>query len=137
MYVRKLVLGMIFSGATVFAAPVAAQTYVVDTAAVALACSTSAEECLLAIEAAISAMRAAGLSPADMNAALGVIAGTAVSAAASLPPAELAALAAVMEIVAAASTDPVQLQALLQLATALESGETVDLVAMAASLSAS
>ena len=137
MHVRKLVLGMILSGATAFSAPVLAQTYIVDTAAIVSGCSTSAGACTIVVQAAITALQAAGLSAAALNAELGVIASTALLAAASLPPAQLALLSAVMMDIAAASTDPLQKQALTELASALESGTSVDLVAVASALSAS
>ena len=120
-----------------FSTPVMAQAPLVDTAAIKAACSKSAALCKLAVEAAIVALKAAGLSADVLNAELGVIAGTAVSAAANLPAAEKLALGGMLRDIAAASTNPAQQAALVNLASAVETGSDVDLVAFASAISAS
>lgn len=117
--------------------PVMAQAPLVDTAAIKAACSKSAADCRLAVAQAIAALQAAGLSADVLNAQLGLVAGTAISAAASLPAAEKLALGGMIREIAAASTNPGQTTALLNLASAVETGSDVDLVAFASAISAS
>ncbi|MFN4131075.1 MAG: hypothetical protein ACK4GC_14865 [Paracoccaceae bacterium] len=73
-----------------------------------------------------------------MNAQLGVIAGAAVSASASMAPAERLRFASVLNEIGAASTNAAQKQAIARLASAIASGQrNIDLVAVASALSAS
>ena len=136
MNIKAQVAGAFFIGATFMAAPTVAQTFTVDTAAISAACSASAAACQAVVAAQVARLRAAGLTPAAINAQLGVIAGTAITAAASLPPAQRVQLAATIRSVASASTNPAQVQALQTLASDLEAGSDVDLAAVASSLSA-
>lgn len=130
--------GAILSSGVFFAAPSIAQTAVFDADAVRAACATSSQSCLTAVQTALAAVRQAGLSPAQVNAQLGVIAGTALAAAAALPPAERAGLGGALREIAAVSTNAEQIASLGSLATALETDATsVDLTAVAQSLSAS
>lgn len=119
-----------------FSTPVMAQTPLVDAAAIEAACAASAEACELAVAQAIATLKAAGLSAADMNTQLGVIAGTAVKAAEKLPAAEKLKLGGMIREIAAASTNPAQKAALVSLASSVETGSKVDLVAVASALSA-
>ncbi len=90
------------------------------------------------MRAAIAALRASGLTAAAINAQLGVIAGAAVTAAASLPAAERVAFASVLSEIGSASTNAAQAQNIAQLAAQIQSGQqNIDLVAVASSLSAS
>lgn len=124
------------AAAMTLSAPASAQS--VDLPAISAACATSADACQAAVRIAIAAVRAAGLSPAAANAQLGVIAGVAVQAAATLPTAQRVAVGSVLTEIAAASTNPVQQQTLAQLANQLQSGASVaELTATASSLSAS
>lgn len=126
----------VFSCSVIFAAPGFAQTATFDADAVRAACATSAEACLVAVQAAITNMRQAGLSAEQLNTQLGVVAGTALGAATSLPTAERAALSGVLRDVAAASTNAQQITSLTALAAMLESNaSSVDLMAVAQSLS--
>ena len=120
-----------------FSTPAMAQTSLVNTAAIRTACAISAAECRIAVAQAIATLKAAGLSAAVLNTQLGVVAGTAISAAANLPPAEKVALGGMIREIAAASTNPGQTTALLTLASAVESGSDADLVAFASAISAS
>lgn len=120
-----------------FSSPAMAQASLVDTAAIQAACARSAVECRLAVAQAIATLQAAGLSAEALNAQLGVVAGTAISAAANLPAAEKLALGGMIREIAAASTNPGQATALLNLASAVETGSDVDLVAFASAVSAS
>ncbi len=119
-------------------APTFAQTAVVNSGAIAAACATSAAACEAAILAAIAALQQAGLTPAALNEQLGIIAGVALNAARALPPSELAALSGTVSRLAAASTDPAQQTALLQLSQAIATGGSPDLAlaAFAAAISA-
>ncbi len=134
MGLRVIVSSVALAASVAFAQQAVAQDALVDTTAIAAACSVSAVECQLAVQAAIAALTAAGLAPSALNSALGVIAGTAVSAAASMPPAERRGLAAVMSQIAAVSTDETQRTALTKLARDLQSGADVDLIAQASAI---
>ena len=113
-----------------------AQTPVLDTGKVAAECAKSAALCKAAVDAAIAALKALGLTPTQLNTQLGVLAGAAISGAKSLPAAEKLALAGTLTSIADASTNPAQKAALTQLATQLSSGGDVDLNAFAQSISA-
>lgn len=119
-----------------FSTPVMAQAQSVDTAAIATACSSSSEQCRIAVAQAIAALKAAGLSASALNAQLGVVAGVALSAAANLPAAEKLKLGGMIREIAAASTNARQQTALLSLASAVETGSNVDLAAAASAMSA-
>lgn len=140
MTLKQLVASAMFVGATFTAAPTFAQTFTVDSAAIAAACANSATACEAAVAQQVARLRAAGLSPAVVNRQLGVIAGTAVSSAASLPAAQRGQLANTLRSVAAASTNTRQVAAIQQLATNLTAGtagNAANLRAVAQSLSAS
>lgn len=137
MKIRKLLSTAIVSASVALVAPASAQPVTVDLSGVQAACATSGEACTLAVQAVIAALQALGLPPAALNTQLGVLASTAVSAAASLPPAEQVAVAGALEAIADASTDVEQIAALNTVSTALASGQTVDLSAEANSFSAS
>lgn len=113
-----------------------AQTPVVDTKNIAAECAKSAALCKLAVEQAIAALKALGLTPTELNTQLGVLAGAALSGAKSLPAAEKLALAGTLTTISDASTDPNQKAALTQLAGQLSSGQDVDLSAFAIAISA-
>ncbi len=114
-----------------------AQTPVLDTASVAAECAKSAVLCKAAVEAAITALKALGLTPAQLNTQLGVLAGAALSGAKSLPAAEKTALAGMLTVISAASSNPQQILALTQLASQLAAGDDIDLAAFASAISAS
>lgn len=138
MYTRISFVGTVLAATMSFSAAATAQTALVDTAAISAACSTSGAACTVAVRAAIVRLRAAGLTPAALNAQLGVIAGTAVRAAASLPPAQRVAVAASLREIAAASTNAGQIASITQVATAIEAGAgNIDLEAVADAFSAS
>lgn len=136
MFNKTFFSGAILSCGVLFAAPSFAQSASFDVDAVRAACSTSSEACLVAVQAAIATLRQAGLSAAQFNTQLGVIAGTALGAAASLPATERAALAGVLRDVAAASTNAEQVASLTALAARLETdASSVDLTAVAQAFS--
>lgn len=138
MFHKTFFAGALFYCSVMFAAPGFAQTATFDADAVRAACATSAEACVVAVQAAIATLRQAGLSAAQLNTQLGVVAGTALGAAASLPTAERAALSGVLRDVAAASTNTQQIASLTALAATLESdAPSVDLTAVAQSFSSS
>lgn len=114
-----------------------AQTPAVDTANIAAECGKSAALCKAAVEQAIAALQALGLTPAQLNAQLGVLAGAALSGARNLPAAEKLSLAGVLTVISSASSDPTQIAALNNLASDLASGVDVDLAAFASAISAS
>jgi hypothetical protein len=124
------------AGAVLFAAPAIAQSFTADVVAISAGCKSSAGTCRATVLAEIARLRAAGLPPAAVDAQLGIIAGTATSAAQSLPAAQRATLGRTLRDVAEFSSNPAQQQALERLAADLESGNAVDLVAVASSLSA-
>lgn len=113
-----------------------AQTPDVDTKYVAAECAKSAALCQAAVEAAIAALKAMGLTPTQFNTQLGVLASAALSGAKDLPAAEKMALAGTLNAISEASTDPAQKAALTELATQLSDGVDVDLNAFAAAISA-
>ncbi|NEX46528.1 hypothetical protein [Pseudotabrizicola algicola] len=127
----------IISSSVLLPAPSSAQTVAFDANAVRTACATSSLECLAAVRAAIAGLRQAGLSIAALNTQLGILAGTALGAAAALPAAERTALANVLREIAAASTNSDQIASLTSLAAQLEAdAASVDLTAVAQAFSA-
>lgn len=113
-----------------------AQTPAVDTKAIEAQCAKSAALCLAAVEAAIAALKALGLTPTQLNTQLGVLAGAALSGAKLLPASEKLALAGTLTLISKVSTDPAQISALTELAGQLSSGQNVDLAAFASAISA-
>lgn len=113
-----------------------AQTAAVNTANVAAECAKSAALCKAAVEAAIATLKSLGLTPTQLNAQLGVLAGAALGGAQSLPAAEKLALAGTLRAISAESTNPAQAAALTQLAAQFAAGEDVNLEAFAAAISA-
>ena len=132
MRIQNLFVTAAFSSALLFSGPASAQTPAFDTAAVAAGCGASSGACLAAVQAAIATLRAAGLRPAAINAQIGIIAGIAVSSARSLPASQRVGFSSVLSELAAASTNPAQTRALTQLASVAQSGQPVDLDAVAA-----
>ncbi len=137
MNMKRLAAGCVVLGLVAFSTPILAQTYAADVAAVSAGCAGSAAACDGVVGVELARVGAAGLTPAEVNAQLGAIAGAAITAAASLPATERAKLAVIMRAIAAASTNPEQASALQALASNLASGADVNLVAVASSLSAS
>ncbi|MCA3447138.1 MAG: hypothetical protein INF93_10520 [Rhodobacter sp.] len=97
---------------------------------------------MVTVRAAISALTALGLTPTEINTQLGLIASAVASGGASfasggasLPASLRAGMAAVMEEIASASTDPAQRESLALLASSLQGGSPVDLIAVASALS--
>lgn len=131
MQMRKVMVGMAFAGVLTNTAPASAQAPLFDVAAVQAGCASGAGVCLVAVQAAIAAL--AGLPAATLNTQLGVIAGIATEAAQSAPPAQQAAYAGVLNEVAAASSDPDQIESLTEVAGSFATGGTVDTEATAES----
>lgn len=138
MRIRGKFAGVVLSSVLMVSVPASAQTAIFDVEAISVACKTSADVCLVAVQAAVAALQQAGLSEAQLNTQLGVIAGTAATAAAALPAAEKVAFAKVLLTVADASTNSAQIASLNELAAALQGGaSSVDLTAVAQSFSSS
>jgi len=128
----KLVRGIVFSAAIAlpamgFGPAFAQEPPPLDLTPISLACiddAATAESCSAAIEALIASLMAAGLTPDQIDAALGQVA--AILAEASLVPgANAAILAAALMQVAAAVTDPAQATAILEIAQAVASGTDI------------
>jgi hypothetical protein len=88
-----------------------------------------------AVEQAIATLRALGLTPAELNTQLGVLAGAALDGAKNLPAAEKVLLAGMITTIREASTDPEQIAALSGLAVQLETGADINLDAFAQAIS--
>ncbi|MBJ6989222.1 MULTISPECIES: hypothetical protein [unclassified Devosia] len=102
-----------------FSVPAHAQA--VTQASVVAACSVSANACIAAQNGYVAALRAQGLSPAQVSAAVGTLVSALVSSP-SVPPAIIAAAA--NNAVQYASS-PAQAAAFTQIATVVSSGGTV------------
>lgn len=112
-----------------------AQTPAVNTANIVAECAISALRCQLAVEQAIAALQALGLTPEELNTQLGVLAGAALDGAQNLPAAEKVQLAGMITTIREASTDPEQIAALNDLAGQLETGGDINLDAFAQAIS--
>jgi hypothetical protein len=124
-------IAVLFAGALALAPMTAvnAQT-AINTQAIAAACSGSALACGSVVRAQIAALRAAGVTGAQLDAALGQIAATVQTAAGSAAPAALPEVAEVLREVAAEVTDPTQSAAIVAAATQVETaGPTVEIPA--------
>ena len=137
MRIRNVVARALIVGAGFYSAPTFAQTFTVDMAGISKACSASSVACQAAVAAELAQLRASGIAPDTMNAQLGSIASAALTAASVLPADQRAQLAGIMGMIASASTNLAQIQALQKLASNLASGAEINLVAVASSLSQS
>ena len=129
MLLRNLLSVAVLSSA--LALPVSAQTPSFDTAAIEAACASSGATCSIAVQAAIAALSAAGVTGAALNVQLGLIAGVAVDAAQSLPASQRAGLVAALSAIAAASTDAAQIASLNTLSASVTSDTFGGLTAVA------
>ncbi len=133
---KSKISAMLLVGLTLgFPIAAVAQTTAVNTENIAAECAISAERCQFAVEQAIATLRALGLTPAELNTQLGVLAGAALDGAKNLPAAEKVLLAGMITTIREASTDPEQIAALSGLAVQLETGADINLDAFAQAIS--
>lgn len=130
---NKASFGLAMLMAVGFSGSVHAQTALVDLAAIAAACSGTADTCQAVVARQIATLRTAGLTPDQINTQVAVVSAAVVSAsAAAATPAARASAAAALTTAAAASTSPQQRESIATAAGNVASGVTTPSEAVAA-----
>lgn len=124
-FMKHTSMALAFFAAVGFSAPANAQASLVNVAEISAACSGTAASCQAVVARQIASLRARGLTQAQINAQVAVIAAAVVSASATVAtPAARAAVASALSSVAAASSNAQQRASIVAAATSVATGTT-------------